>query len=55
MSWELGGMWPFTCYFPYSDKYGFPGFWDVSPEELRYAAYKAEENNAYDTYVSIYY
>lgn len=50
-SWEFGGQWPFTCYFPYPNKSGFPGFYDVSPEELRYAAYKAEKSNTYNTYL----
>lgn len=50
-SWEYGGQWPFSCYFPYPNKCAFPGFYDVSPEELRLAAYKAEKNNSSEAYV----
>ncbi|KFM64849.1 Nucleoporin-like protein 2, partial [Stegodyphus mimosarum] len=50
-AWELGKSWPFSCYFPFPDKPGFPGFTDISPEELRYEAYKAKENNSFDSYV----
>lgn len=50
-AWEFGGLWPFTCYSPIPNKPGFPGFYDLSPEELRYAAYKSEENNAFPSYV----
>ncbi|GFQ89984.1 hypothetical protein TNCT_251171 [Trichonephila clavata] len=50
-AWELGSQWPFTCYCPIQEKSNFPGFTDMSPEELRYEAYKARENNTYDSYV----
>lgn len=50
-AWELGSQWPFTCYFPIQERASFPGFSDLSPEELRYEAYKARENNTYDSYV----
>ncbi|GFR02050.1 hypothetical protein TNCT_360911 [Trichonephila clavata] len=47
-AWELGSQWPFTCYCPIQEKSNFPGFTDMSPDELRYEAYKARENNTYD-------
>ncbi|CAL1290242.1 unnamed protein product [Larinioides sclopetarius] len=50
--WELGSQWPFTCYSPIQERSSFPGFNDVSPEELRYEAYKARENNAFNSYVA---
>ncbi|GBM74301.1 hypothetical protein AVEN_20306-1 [Araneus ventricosus] len=50
-AWEVGSQWPFTCYSPVQERSSFPGFTDVSPEELRYEAYKARENNTYDSYV----
>ncbi|GFT00662.1 hypothetical protein NPIL_303711 [Nephila pilipes] len=50
-TWELGSQWPFTCYSPIQERSSFPGFIDLSPEELRYEAYKAKENNTYDSYV----
>ncbi|PRD21533.1 UNVERIFIED_CONTAM: nupl2 [Trichonephila clavipes] len=50
-AWELGSQWPFTCYCPIQEKSNFPGFTDLSPEELRYEAYKARESNTYDSYI----
>ncbi|XP_054718425.1 nucleoporin NUP42-like [Uloborus diversus] len=52
-AWELGEQWPFTCYYPDPSKTAFPGFSDISAEELRFEAYKAKENNSYSAYVEI--
>ncbi|KAG8201763.1 hypothetical protein JTE90_012822 [Oedothorax gibbosus] len=49
--WETGNQWPFSCYCPTQGKSAFPGFVDLSPEELRLEAYKARENNTYNSYV----
>ncbi|GIZ03510.1 hypothetical protein CEXT_683601 [Caerostris extrusa] len=50
-TWEQGSQWQFSCYSLVPEKANFPGFVDLSPEELRCEAYKARENNTYDLHV----
>ncbi|GIY52498.1 hypothetical protein CDAR_181511 [Caerostris darwini] len=50
-TWEGGSQWPFSCYSLVPERANFPGFVDLSPEELRCEAYKARENNTYNLHV----
>lgn len=38
---DKGGQWLFSCYAPFKEKPGFPGFEDQSFEEIRYRYYDA--------------
>lgn len=49
-SWEYGHQWPFSCFAPSKDGLNFPGFEDISPEELRWSAYVALKDGSVDTY-----
>ncbi|CAG9863047.1 unnamed protein product [Phyllotreta striolata] len=47
---EKGGQWLFSCYAPYKEKPIFPGFEDLSFEELRFAYYEAVKTNTVEQY-----
>ncbi|XP_022247450.1 nucleoporin-like protein 2 isoform X2 [Limulus polyphemus] len=51
--WELGKQWPFSCYGHLKKQGCFPGFLDISPEELRWTAYYAQREGNTQSYESL--
>lgn len=47
-------QWLLSCYGPFKNKLNFPGFNDISPEELRLSAYEAQNNGTLSDNVSIF-
>lgn len=50
--WQASGQWLFTCYGPFGNSASYPGFCDVSMEELRLDFYNAFQAGAVGDYVS---
>lgn len=46
-------QWLLSCYGPFKNKLNFPGFNDISPEELRLSTYEAQTNGTLPDNVSI--
>ena len=40
--WNKSSMWPLSCYAYFKEMPCLPGFTDVSPDELRWEAYRAK-------------
>ncbi|XP_013779645.1 nucleoporin-like protein 2 isoform X1 [Limulus polyphemus] len=51
--WELGKQWPFSCYGHLKKQGCFPGFLDISPEELRWTAYYAQREGNTQSYLHL--
>ncbi|XP_077543912.1 uncharacterized protein LOC144156023 [Haemaphysalis longicornis] len=51
-SWEEGGQWLFTSYGPFGNSASYPGFHDISMEELRLQFYSAFQAGAVQDHVS---
>lgn len=51
-SWEAGGQWLFTSYGPFGNSASYPGFYDISMEELRLQCYSAFQAGAVQGYVN---
>ncbi|XP_017768898.1 PREDICTED: nuclear pore complex protein DDB_G0274915-like [Nicrophorus vespilloides] len=47
---EKGGQWVLTCYAPFKEKPMFPGFEDMSYEEVRVGFYEATKSGTLDAY-----
>jgi hypothetical protein len=51
---EQGRQWPYTCYSPVSYFFStIPGMDDISPEEMRLAAYQVFYIKAYKLLISL--
>lgn len=48
---EKGGQWLLSSYFPFKGKPPFPGFEDISFEEMRYNFYTAQRNGTIEQHV----
>ncbi|XP_050050244.1 uncharacterized protein [Dermacentor andersoni] len=48
--WQASGQWLFTCYGPFGNSASYPGFCDVSMEELRLDFYNAFQAGAVGDY-----
>ncbi|XP_076362030.1 nucleoporin NUP42-like [Tachypleus tridentatus] len=53
LSWELGKQWPFSCYGHLKKQGCFPGFLDISPEELRWIAYYTQREGNTQSYLHL--
>ena len=51
---ERGGQWLLSCFAPLKDKPCIPGMEDLSPEEVRWEIYQAQNNGMVEQAVSIY-
>lgn len=51
---ESGGQWLLSCFAPLKDKPCIPGMEDLSPEEVRWEMYHAQNNGMVEQAVSIY-
>ena len=49
--WSASGMWVLSCYAYHKDSPCVPGLLDISPEELRYEAYKAKASGNSASYL----
>lgn len=50
---DKGKFWPLTYYTPFKDKALYPGFIDLSFEEVRFGYLEAQKSNTLEQYVSI--
>nr|XP_037282684.1 nucleoporin NUP42-like [Rhipicephalus microplus] len=50
--WQASGQWLFTCYGPFGNSASYPGFCDMSMEELRLNFYNALQAGAVGDYVN---
>lgn len=48
---EKGGQWLLSCYAPFKAKPAFPGFEDMSFEEVRYGFHSAQRSGTLEQYV----
>ncbi|XP_049521749.1 nucleoporin NUP42-like isoform X2 [Dermacentor silvarum] len=51
--WQVSGQWLFTCYGPFGNSASYPGFHDMSMEELRLDFYKAFQAGAIGDYKNL--
>lgn len=49
--WSKSSMWPLSCYAYFRETPCLPGFADVSPEELRWEAYRAKASGNSEQYL----
>ena len=49
--WQTSCMWPLSCYGNWEHIPYLPGLVDVSPEEMRFEAYKAESSGTSSSYL----
>ena len=49
--WNKSSMWPLSCYAYFRETPCLPGFADVSPEELRWEAYRAKASGNSEHYL----
>lgn len=51
---ERGRQWLLSCFAPFKEKPCIPGMEDLSPEEVRWEMYQAQNNGMVDQAVSIH-